>query len=103
MRLEPADLRILFDLQTERQDVSGGWWWKVDVWMSKEAPGGIRYALSLHNPLGIRVLGYDNDHLRHHRHPPEKGRPYAFTTCEKLIVDFFEDVDRHLCREGVLQ
>lgn len=96
------DLRPLFDLQTKRQDVKAGWWWKIAVWEVPEAPGGIRYALSLHDPQGRRVLGYDNDHRRHHRHPLDKGRPYAFTTCVRLIADFFDDVDVYLVGKGIL-
>ncbi len=98
----PSDLRLLFELQTKRQDVAAGWWWKIDVWEAKESPGGVRYALSLHDPEGRRVLGYDNDHRRHHCHPPDRGRPYDFTTCEQLICDFFDDVDRFLARKGIL-
>lgn len=48
------------------------------------------------------MLGYDNDHRRHHRHPPKKGRPYAFTTCVRLIADFFDDVDAYLVKKGIV-
>jgi hypothetical protein len=102
MALDPDDLRILFDLATKRQDVKDGWWWKIVVWESSDAPADIRYSLTLHAPDGSRVLGYDNDHQHHHRHPPEGGRIYDFSTCAQLIADFFEDVDRHLLRIGVL-
>lgn len=97
------DLRLLFDLVTRRQDVVAGWWWKIAVWEAPGAPDGIRYALTLHGPDNDRVLGYDNDHGHHHRHPPMgERRPYDFTTCARLVEDFFADVDRHLRERGVL-
>ena len=100
---DPHDLRLLFDLATRRQDVAGGWWWRIAVWEASAAPDGIRYALTLHGPDNGRVLGYDNDHGHHHRHPPGGDRvAYRFTTCAQLVADFFADVDRHLAGQGVL-
>ena len=67
------------------------------------APDGIRYALTLHGPNNDRVLGYDNDHGHHHRHPAAgEVTEYAFTTCAQLVEDFFGDVDRYLRSQGVL-
>lgn len=103
MTLGQDDLRLLFDLATHGQDVAAGWWWRIAVWESPGAPSGIRYSLTLHGPDNTRVLGYDNDHGFHHRHPPTgERRPYPFTSCARLIEDFFVDVDRHLRNQGVL-
>ncbi len=114
---DPHDLRLLFDLATRRQDVAGGCWWRIAVWEGSAAPDDIRDALTLHGPDNGRVLGYDNDHGYHHRHPPAGGArksnelpaspagdrvPYSFTTCAQLVADFFADVDRHLASLGVL-
>jgi hypothetical protein len=104
MALGTHDLRLLFDLATRRQDVADGWWWRIAAWPSAGAPDEIRYSLTLHNPDNERVLGYDNDHGYHHRHPPGAERTaYRFTSCAQLLEDFFVDVDRHLKKQGVLK
>lgn len=76
-------------------------------------PHGIRYSLSLHEPAGKRILGYDNAHPakppkkrkyagrivafdHKHRHISDKGMPYEFTDAYQLLADFFADVDRVL-------
>jgi len=105
MALDPKDRDILFDLRTKRQDVAAGWWFKVEARDAAAAPGGLRYSLTLHDPNGLRVLGYDNDHGHHHCHPPgrvEERLPYDFTACADLVAAFFTDLDRYLSRIGVL-
>ncbi len=69
--------------------------------------------LTLHEPYGKRILGYDNAHavklskklkyagriLAHdhkHRHVSDKGTPYEFKDAHQLLVDFFTEVDRVL-------
>jgi hypothetical protein len=59
-------------------------------------PHGIRYALTLHDRYGTRLLGFDNAHAvkppkrrryagrwlaydHRHRHARDKGVPYEFT------------------------
>ena len=76
-------------------------------------PHGIRYSLTLHEPYGTRILGYDNAHavkppkkFRHagcryaydhrHRHARDRGVPYEFTDAYQLLSDFFNEVDRVL-------
>ena len=83
---------------------------------SAHIPHGIRYSLSLHEPHGRRILGYDNAHAvrppkkfkyagriltfdHTHRQASDKGVPYEFTNAQQLLEDFFADVDRILLHE----
>lgn len=76
-------------------------------------PHGIRYSLTLHEPYGKRILGYDNAHAvkppkkfkfagqrlpydHKHRHISDQGVPYAFQNAYQLLVDFFAEVDQVL-------
>ncbi len=85
--------------------------WRVDA--TSKIPHGIRYSLTLHDPFGKRILGYDNAHLvkppkkfkfagrimaydHKHRHASDKGVPYEFKDAQQLMSDFFTDVDRIL-------
>ena len=72
-----------------------------------------RSSLTLHEPYGKRILGYDNAHavkpprrLRYsglriaynhrHRHADDEGVPYEFRDAHQLLSDFFEEVDQML-------
>lgn len=78
-----------------------------------DIPHGVRYSLTLHEPYGGRILGYDNAHAvkppgkfkyagtrlpydHRHRHVSDKGVPYAFRDAYQLLSDFFTEVDRVL-------
>ena len=106
----------LLDLHGSIIDQGSGYWVKFEVWKvdaSAQIPHGIRYSLTLHEPLGKRILGYDNAHgtrmpgkykyvgriLPHdhkHRHVSDKGVHYEFKDAQTLINDFFRDVDCEL-------
>lgn len=77
----------------------------------KNVPHGIRYSLTLHEPYGKRILGYDNAHAikppkkfkyagsrlpydHKHRSISDKGVPYEFLGAYQLLADFFNEVDR---------
>ena len=84
---------------------------------SARVPHGVGYSLTLHAPDGTRLVGFDNAHLvphrggRHvtpptvadhwHRTVSDEGRPYVFSSVEKLLDDFFDEVERVLDEEGV--
>ena len=68
-------------------------------------------SLTLHDRFGTRVLGYDNAHAvkppkkfkfagqrlpydHRHRSASDKGVPYAFESAQRLLEDFFAEVDR---------
>jgi Family of unknown function (DUF6516) len=77
----------------------------------------LRYAFTLHDPNGNRLIGFDNAHgvsprgsrfrkpeTEHdlwHRTGDDEGRPYQFTTISRLIVDFFAEVRRVLAELGI--
>jgi hypothetical protein len=86
---------------------------RVDV--TRDRPHGIKYSLTLHDPMGLRMMGFDNAHggvkpagskFKHagmhypfdhrHRHAGDKGVAYQFDTAYKLLSDFYEEVDRVL-------
>ncbi|MCA8250443.1 DUF6516 family protein [Burkholderia multivorans] len=106
----------LIDLNGSILDQENGYWIKLEAWRveaSPEIPHGIRYSLTLHEPYGNRILGYDNAHAvkppkkfkyagrilaydHKHRHASDKGVPYEFKDAQQLLNDFFADVDRVL-------
>ena len=106
----------LLDLHGSILDQGGGYWIKLEAWqvdVSEQIPHGIRYSLTLHEPYGKRILGYDNAHAvkpsrnfkytgrilpydHKHRHVSDKGVLYEFKDAQQLISDFFADVDRVL-------
>jgi len=87
------------------------------VEVTPERPHGLRYSLTLHDPEGQRLIGFDNAHAveamgsrfkeppvevdHWHRTKNDRGRPYAFTDAATLIRDFFAEVQRVLTASGV--
>ena len=111
-----SGIDTLLDLHGEIIEQSQGFWVRIEAWRvepTPEIPHGIRYALTLHEPYGKRILGYDNAHAikppkkfkyagrilaydHRHRHTSDKGVPYGFVDAHQLLSDFFADVDRVL-------
>lgn len=109
-------LETLLELHGSILDQGGGYWIKLEAWRvaaTQQIPHGIRYCLTLHEPYGGRILGYDNAHAvkppkkfkfagrivafdHKHRHAVDKGVPYEFTSAQQLLEDFFADTDRVL-------
>jgi hypothetical protein len=102
---------LLLDGSIFEQDA--GFWVKIEarfVESSTDVPHGVRYSLTLHDRYGTRVLGYDNAHGvklskrgfrgrrlpydHRHRTARDKGVPYVFESAEKLLADFFREVDK---------
>lgn len=112
-------LATLLDLDGSVIDQGDGYWIKIEAWRvvaSVEVPHGIRYSLTLHEPYGRRILGYDNAHAvkpstkyKHgarrlrfdhkHQRPSDVGVPYEFESPYQLLEDFFKDVDRVMREE----
>lgn len=113
---EDHGIATLIDLHDQIIDQGGGYWIKIEAWVvdvSTDIPHGIRYSLTLHEPYGKRILGYDNAHAvkppkkfkyagtrlpydHKHRHVSDKGVPYEFKDAHQLLSDFFVEVDRVL-------
>jgi hypothetical protein len=80
-------------------------------------PHGLQYSFTLHDANGNRVVGFDNAHgvaaggsrrkarpqsTDHwHRERGDKGRPYLFESADKLLADFFAEVNRVLAERGI--
>lgn len=111
------DYLLGLDGEIQMQNVEGYWVkfavTRVDA--SSERPHGIRYCLTLHDPEGNRLMGFDNAHggikpagskFKHaakrfafdhrHRHATDAGVLYEFDTAYKLVEDFYTEVDRVL-------
>ena len=108
------------DLHNQVIDQGDGYWVKIEAWtvsISPDIPHGIRYSLTLHEPYGDRILGYDNAHAvtlpkkfkyagvrlpydHRHLYKNDQGVPYEFDNAYQLLSDFFEEVDRVLKRLG---
>jgi hypothetical protein len=55
---------------------------------------GLKYSL-FYGRAGIREIGYDNERGKgDHRHFQGNEAPYAFTTVEQLVADFWSDVHK---------
>jgi len=87
------------------------------VGRTAERPHGLRYSLTLHDPDGARLIGFDNAHIvraqgsrfsprpdaadHWHRSENDEGRPYDFKDAATLIEDFMNEVERVLAERGV--
>ena len=111
--LNPA-LETLLELDGSVLEQENGFWIKVEVRSveaSEHVPHGIRYSLTLHDKYGMRVLGYDNAHAvkppkkfkfsgrrlpydHRHRASSDTGVPYLFESPQRLLEDFFAEVDQ---------
>ena len=69
---EDHGIVTLIDLNDQILDQGDGYWIKFEacrVEVSDGIPHGIRYSLTLHDPYGKRILGFDNAHAVK---PPKK-------------------------------
>ena len=82
-----------------------------------ERPHGLRYSLTLHEPGGQRLIGFDNAHVvaptgsrfarrpayadHWHRTEDDAGRPHPFKDAASLIEDFFDEVERVPSARGI--
>lgn len=110
MRDETLDWLLSFDRR--RYWLVNGWSIRFRAWtvnVNEARPFGIRYALTLHDVDGERLLGFDNAHsipkteVHDHRHPYKRikdVKPYVFESADKLVVDFFDAVKGACDLEG---
>ncbi|MFT3907141.1 MAG: DUF6516 family protein [Steroidobacteraceae bacterium] len=107
-----SDLEWLRDFHGRRYWLECGWSIRiraVSVAVTESRPFGIRYALTLHDEGGGRLLGFDNAHgisretVFDHQHPYRRTgalKPYGFLSAAELIKDFFEAVEMACKLEG---
>ncbi len=110
-----SGIEYLLCLHGSILDQNDGYWVKIKAWEitpGEQIPHGIRYSLTLHDPSGDRLLGFDNAHPvadpskgkyvpdrkliewdHEHRLGKEHIYPYEFETAEKLLSDFWTEVD----------
>lgn len=108
----------LLDLDGTVMEVGGGFSVKIEatkVPPTEAKPFGIDYSLCLFTPGRERVVGFDNAHSvttgrppsrkretrNDHRHEGEKVTPYAYSSAETLLEDFWAAVEAHLRKEGI--
>ena len=113
-------LEFLLGFDGRIHQLEQGYWLKFEfkrVEETPQRPHGLRYSFTLHGPDGNRIMGFDNAHgvpplasgynqagVEHdhwHRTSKDAGRPYAFTTADQLLADFFAEVRRILDERGV--
>jgi hypothetical protein len=59
-----------------------------------ERPHGLKYSL-FYGRSGERIVGYDNERGKgDHRHYRDREEPYLFSTVERMVADFLDDVER---------
>jgi len=67
--------------------------WKLPE-RNEERPHGLKYSL-FYGFSGERIIGYDNERGKgDHRHCHGQEEPYTFSTAERLVADFIDDVER---------
>jgi len=107
-----AAMRRLLDYDRRRYWLVNGWSIRfriAEVAMTLSRPHGIKYALTLHDVDGTRLLGFDNAHgipraqAYDHRHRFRRTDlvPYDFRGADELIGDFFAAVEQACRQEDV--
>lgn len=82
--------------------------------VSTERPHGLKYSLTVHNPRGQRIAGFDNAHPvpsgsgpgcrrteYDHKHRFKTVRPYDYSDAAALPEDFWDLAKAVLKEEGV--
>ena len=87
--------RLLFD---QRIVIAENAFAELVLWQlpkpTRDRPHGYKYRLAF-VVEGLCVLRYDNEAGKgDHRHADEAESPYRFTTPERLVSDFFSDIER---------
>lgn len=112
MREVDYTLETLLDLDGYIAEIGNGYRVKFAIKRVKvgvNKPFGIKYALTLHDPSGKRIMGFDNAHAivkenlkepYDHLHRDGSIKKYSYTSAEKLLEDFWREADRFLNRRN---
>ena len=113
-------IQNLLNLHNYTGEVGGGYWVSIkafEIPPHDGQPHGISYTLTLHSPGDGRLIGYDNAHVPpmfsgpskrsrrrllcwDHRHWRDTVYVYNFVSAERLLEDFWTDVEKMLEEEG---
>jgi len=113
-------LEWLLDYDGRRHFFASGHFLKFEIRLVEQSghvPHGVAYSFTFHSAAGTRLLGFDNAHpVPHvdgkyvkpkpdadhwHRTVNDEGRPYAFESVEKLLDDFFAEVEKICKVQGI--
>ena len=106
-------MRRLLDFDRRRYWLVNGWSIRLriaEVESSAARPHGIKYAFTLHDQDGSRLVGFDNAHgipraqSYDHRHRFRRTKQlvgYEFRGADELICDFFAAIEQACTEEGV--
>jgi len=119
-KMRDHTLELLLSLDGFAHAPSAGYWIKYevkDVAKTAERPHGIKYSLTLHDPEGQRIFGFDNAHrpkkgkgpaaasrrrqAADHMHRGGRIFAYEFKDALTLLEDFDKGVNAALKRKGV--
>ncbi|HEV2524269.1 MAG TPA: DUF6516 family protein [Gammaproteobacteria bacterium] len=101
-------LETLLDLDGYIAEIGNEYWFKIEakkVKIGVNKPFGIKYALTLHDPSGQRIMGFDNAHAvlkgslkepHDHFHKGRIIKKYNYISAGKLLEDFWQEVDLNL-------
>jgi hypothetical protein len=113
MTRRDASLDTLLDLNGQVLVIDDdGYWVKFVVHQvpaSGDKPHGLDYTLTLHDPDGERLVGFDNAHAvagqarsaaMDHKHRLRTVRPYDYTDAAALLAAFWKEVESVMNERG---
>jgi len=119
-RADQHGLEFLLAFDGRVHHLERGYWIRFEITRvepSAKRPHGLNYSFTLHDPDGTRLIGFDNAHRppdrtltvnrgqtasdHWHRTEDDAGRPYRFRDAERLLDDFFDEVERVLLEREV--
>ena len=77
---------------------------------SPDQPHRLDYTLTLHDPDGGRLVGFDNAHpvagqrsgaAKDHKHRLRTVKPYGYTSAATLLAAFWQEVESVMREKGV--
>lgn len=104
-------LDVLLELDGLIYYYPSGFWLKIEaksMRRSSNYPYAVKYSLTLHDPDGKRILGYDNAHkvpgenidsAYDHKHKGARIINYQYSSADKLLEDFYKDIEMILEKE----
>ncbi len=107
------ELEFLISLDGSEFRLAAGYKVKIEVRVveaTRHRPHGVKYGLTLHDPVGRRIYGMDNAHSVgrrtefDHRHVYGRRQMvgYAYGGAAGLLADFYREVERILAERGAL-